>query len=69
MQKTKKTLQECASVIKQLAQQALIGLPPQFIYKEAAHTFVDGLRDSDIKRYLLPGTARIINNALLGFMP
>jgi hypothetical protein len=56
--------QEFAAVIEQLAHQALVRLPIKFIQKEAAHTFIDGVRGREIKQHLLMGDKSTISKAL-----
>jgi hypothetical protein len=48
----------------QLVQQAFVGLPADFIQNEAAHAFVDGLRDREVKQHFLMGFQRLLNEAL-----
>jgi hypothetical protein len=49
------TLQEFTAALEQLAHRALVGLPVAFIQKEAAHAFIDGVRDWEVKHCLLMG--------------
>jgi hypothetical protein len=42
------TLKKSAATTRQLAHQALVQLPLQFIQREAAHVYVDGISDQDI---------------------
>jgi hypothetical protein len=57
-------LQELSAAVKQLAHQALVGLPVDSIQREAAHAFVDGVRDRELKQHLLMGGDRLLNQAL-----
>jgi hypothetical protein len=59
-----KTLQEFAGAVKQLAHRALVGLPEGHIQTEAAHAFIDGIRDREVKQHLLMGGDRTLNEAL-----
>jgi hypothetical protein len=43
------TLQEFAAAVEQLAHRALVGLPADHIQTEAAHAFIDGIRDREVK--------------------
>jgi cation transport ATPase len=58
------TLQEFAAAVEQLAHQALVGLPADHIKTEAAHDFIDGIRDREVKQHLLLGGAPTMNEAL-----
>jgi hypothetical protein len=64
MQAGGETLQEFAAAVEQLAHQALVGLPADHIQTEAAHAFIDVIRDREVKQYLLLGGARTLNEAL-----
>ena len=55
VQASSETLQEFAAAVEQLAHRALVGLPVTFIQTEAAHTFIDGIRDRELKQHLLMG--------------
>jgi len=57
-------LQEFAAAVEQLAHRALFGLPVAFIQIEAAHSFIDGVRDRELKQHLLIGGDRTLNEAL-----
>jgi hypothetical protein len=58
------TLQEFVAAVEQLAYQALVGLPADHIQMEAAHSFIDGIRDREMKQHLLLAGARMFNEAL-----
>jgi hypothetical protein len=58
------TLQEIAAAVEQLTHQALVGLPADHIQTEAAHAFIDGIRDREVKLHLLLGGAPTLNEAL-----
>jgi hypothetical protein len=47
-----------------LAHRALVGLPEGHIQTEAAHAFIDGIRDREVKQHLLMGGDRTLNEAL-----
>jgi hypothetical protein len=64
MQTGGETLQEFAAAVEQLAHQALVGLPADHIQTEAAHTFIDGIRDREVKQHLLLGGDYTLNEAL-----
>jgi hypothetical protein len=64
VQVSSKTLQEFAAAVEQLAHRPLVGLPVAFIQTEAAHFFIDGLRDRELKQHLLMGGDRTLNEAL-----
>jgi hypothetical protein len=66
MQLSGGSLQQFAAVVKQLAHQALVGLHVDFIQRETAHAFVDGLRDRELKYHLLMGDDRSLKEALQG---
>jgi hypothetical protein len=50
--------------VEQLAHQVLVGLPIGYIQTEAAHAFIDGVRDREVKQHLLMGSDRTLNEAL-----
>jgi hypothetical protein len=58
------TLQEFAAAVEQLAHRAFVGLPEGHIQTEAAQAFIDGIRDREVKQYLLMGGDRTLNEAL-----
>jgi hypothetical protein len=58
------TVQEFAAAIEQLAQRALVRLPVGYIQTEAAHAFIDGVWDREVKQHLLMGGDRTANEAL-----
>jgi hypothetical protein len=58
------TLQEFAVAVEQLAHRALVGLPADHIQTEAAHAFIEGIRDREVKQYLLMGGDGTLNEAL-----
>jgi hypothetical protein len=58
------TLQEFAAAVEQLAHRALVGFPVGHIQTEAAHSFIDGIRDREVKQNLLMGGDRTLNEAL-----
>jgi hypothetical protein len=47
-----------------LAQRALDGFPVNFIQRKAAHAFVDGVRDREVKQHSLIGGDRSLKEAL-----
>jgi gas vesicle protein len=47
------TLQEFAAAVEQLAHRDLVGLPEGHIQTEAAHAFIDGIRDREVIQHLL----------------
>jgi hypothetical protein len=49
------TLQEFAAAVEQLAHRALVELPVDHIQTEAAHAFINGIRDREVKQHLLLG--------------
>jgi len=55
VQTSGETLQEFAAALEQLAHRALVGLPVAFIQTEAAHAFINRVRDWEVKQYLLMG--------------
>jgi hypothetical protein len=63
-QLTSKSLQDLAAATEQLTQRVLAGLPVDFIQREAAHEFIDGMRDWEVKQHLLMGGDRSLNEAL-----
>jgi hypothetical protein len=64
VQMSGKTLQKFAAAVERLAQRALVGLPVGFIQTEAAHAFIDGVRDREVKQHLLMGGDDTLNGAL-----
>jgi hypothetical protein len=58
------TLQEFAAAVEQLVHRSFVGLPEAHIQTEAAHAFIDGIRDREVKQYLLMGGDRTLNEAL-----
>ena len=64
MQESGETLQEFAAAVEQLAHRALVGLPVAFIQTEAAHSFIDGIRDREVKQHLFMGGDLTLNEAL-----
>jgi hypothetical protein len=64
VQTSGETLQEFAAAIERLAHRALVGLPVGYIQTEAAHAFIDGIRDREVKQHLLMGGGRTLNEAL-----
>jgi len=64
VQKSGETLQEFAAAVEQLAYRALVGLPVAFIQTEATHSFIDGIRDREVKQHLLMGGDWTLNEAL-----
>ena len=58
------TLQEVAATVEQLAQRAYVGFVVNFIRTDAAHSFIDSVRDLEVKKQLLMGGDRTINGAL-----
>jgi hypothetical protein len=51
--------QTFAAAVEQLAHWALVGLPVDLIQREAAHIFIDGVRDRDVKQHLLIGRRQV----------
>jgi hypothetical protein len=47
------SLQDLAAAVKQLAQQAPVRLPVDFIQREVANAFIDRTRDQEEKQHLL----------------
>ena len=64
MQTSGETLQEFAAAAEQLAHRALVGFPVAFLQTKAAHSFIDGVRDQEVKQNLLMGGDRTLNEAL-----
>jgi hypothetical protein len=64
VQASSETRQEFAAAVEQLAHRALVGLPVAFIQTEAANSFIDGVRDRELKQDLLMGGDRTLNEAL-----
>jgi hypothetical protein len=58
------TLQEFAAAVEQLVHRVLVGLPIGYIQTEAAHAFINGIRDREVKQHLLMGGDRTLNEAL-----
>ena len=50
MQASSETLQEFAAAVEQLAHRAFVGLPVAFIQIQAAHSFIDGVGDWEVKQ-------------------
>jgi hypothetical protein len=59
-----KPLQEFATAAEQLVHWDLVGLPVYFIQRKAIHTFIDRVRDRELKQHLLMGSDRLLNEAL-----
>jgi hypothetical protein len=57
-------MQEFAAAVEQLAHRVLVGLPVGRIQTEAAHAFIDGIRDRELKQHLLMGDDRTLNEAI-----
>ena len=53
-----------AAAVEQLANRALVGVPAAFFQTGAAHAFMDGIRDRELKHHLLKGGGRTLNEAL-----
>jgi hypothetical protein len=64
VQTSGETLQQIASAVEQLAHRALVGLPVGYIQTEAAHAFINGIRDREVKQHLQMGGDRTLNEAL-----
>ena len=64
MQESGETFQEFAAAVEQLAHRVLFGLPVTFIQTEAAHSFIDGIRDREVKQHPLMGGDWTLNEAL-----
>jgi hypothetical protein len=58
------TLQEFAAAVEQLAHRAPVGLPIGHIQTEAAHAFINGMWDREVKQHLQMGGDRTLNEAL-----
>jgi hypothetical protein len=52
------------AAVEQIAHRDLVGLPVQIIQREAAHEFVDGVRDWEMKQHLIVSGGRSLNEAL-----
>jgi len=65
VQVSSETLQEFAAAVEQLPHRTLVGLPVAFIQTEAAHSFIDGVRDRKVKQNLLMGGDQTPNEALI----
>jgi hypothetical protein len=52
VQTSGETLQEFAAAVEQLDLWALVGLPVGFIQTEAAHEFIEGVWDREVKQHL-----------------
>jgi len=63
-QVSEEMLQELAAAMEQLAHRAFVGLPVTFIQTEAAHSFINGMWDWEVKQHLLLGGDRTLNEAL-----
>jgi hypothetical protein len=63
-QLTGESLQESAAIIKQLAHCTHVGLPQYFIWREAAHAFIDVIWEQGVKFSLLMDGERILEDAL-----
>ena len=50
--------------MEQLAHRALVGLPVAFFQTRAAHAYIDGMGDRELKQLLLKAADRIINEGL-----
>jgi hypothetical protein len=57
-------VQEFAAALKQLVHCALVRLPKDFIQREAACAFVDGVKDWNVKQHHLVGGERSCSEAL-----
>ena len=57
------TLQEFAAAVEQLPHRAFVGLPVS-IKTEAAQSFIDGVRDREVKQHLLMGGDRTLKEAI-----
>jgi hypothetical protein len=51
-----------------LAHRVLVGLPEDFIQKEAAHSFVDGVRVQKVKQQLIMDGDMLLNETLNNIM-
>jgi len=58
------TLKEYEATVEQLAHRTFVSLPVNFNQTEAAHSFIDGVRDREVKQQLLLGWDRTLNGAL-----
>jgi hypothetical protein len=56
--------QDFFPAVEQMARRALVELPVAFVQTGAAHPFIDGLRDWEVKQHLLMGGDRTLNEAL-----
>ena len=63
-QRGNESLQEFAAEVEQLDHMALDGLPQDHIQREAAYTFIDGLRDTEIRQHLMLGGEQNLREAL-----
>jgi hypothetical protein len=63
VQASGKTLQEFAATVEQLAHGAVVWFLVAFVQTEAAHPFIDFVRDRELKQNLLMGGDRTINEA------
>jgi hypothetical protein len=54
-------LQEFTLNVEQLPHRANLGLPVAFIQNEAANSFIDGVREKELKQQLLMGGGRTLN--------
>ena len=64
VQTSGETLKEFAAAIDQLAHRAFVELIVAFVQTVAAHYFIDGVQDREVKQHLLMGGDTIINEAL-----
>jgi hypothetical protein len=64
VQTSGETLQEFAAAVEQLAYRAFMELPVSYIQTEAAHAFINGIRDREVKKHLLMGGESTLNEAL-----
>jgi hypothetical protein len=64
VQASGETLQEFAAAVEQLARRVFVGLPVAFIQAQAAYSFIDGVRDREVKQHLLTGGDRALNQVL-----
>ena len=53
-----------AAAVEQLANRALVGVPAAFFQTGAAHAYIDGIRDGELKQLLLKAADRIKNEGL-----
>lgn len=53
-----------ATAIEKLTHRSLVGLPGHYIRKAAAHGFIDGMRDRDMKQQLVVGSERTLSETL-----